>query len=154
MAMELGFRFHPTHMEIVHYLRCKRNDPTFSCVAMGDLDVYQFEPWYLPREAKFSRPGDETWWFFNRPKKGRGKSGASRTTPTGYWKASGRNLAIHNNMLPATPVVALRKSLVFYHGRIGGKQQTGKKTGWVMHEYSLCDNHDALTVIIVAFNCS
>lgn len=134
---------------VVYYLIYKRTDSTFSYAAMGNLDVYKFEPWYLPGEAKFSRPGYETWRFFNRSKKGRGKSDASCTTLTVYWKASGRNLEIHDSMLPATPVVRLRKRLVFCLGRIGGRQTSGTKTGWVMHEYSLCNSPDALTVIII-----
>ena len=63
MDMERGFRFHPTNMEIDYYLR-------------QVFDAYKFEPWYLPSDTKFSGPSDDTWWFFNRPKKGRGKSGA------------------------------------------------------------------------------
>ena len=52
--MGLGFLLHPTNMEVVYYLKCKKNNPTFTCAFMGDMDVYKFEPWYLPAQAKFS----------------------------------------------------------------------------------------------------
>lgn len=49
-----GFRFHPTDEEIiVHYLKKKVMDNTFSSVAIGEVDLNRCEPWDLPSKFPF-----------------------------------------------------------------------------------------------------
>lgn len=44
-----GFRFHPTDEELIsHYLFEKVMDSSFSCRAIGDVDLNKSEPWDLP----------------------------------------------------------------------------------------------------------
>lgn len=44
-----GFRFHPTDEELIsHYLFHKVMDCSFSCRAIGDVDLNKSEPWDLP----------------------------------------------------------------------------------------------------------
>lgn len=55
MQLPPGFRFHPTDEELItHYLSNKVIDPTFSAIAIGEVDMNKIEPWDLPCEL-FSR---------------------------------------------------------------------------------------------------
>ncbi|RLM64253.1 NAC domain-containing protein 92-like [Panicum miliaceum] len=125
---EPGFRFHPTDHEIIgDYLPRKTADATFSCTAMGDIDLDKLEPWDLIGKAKLTKPGDVEWWFFTM----RDQKRASRVTPKGYWKATGTDHQIVVN----GKLAGVRKSLVFYLGRT----PKGHKTNWIMHEYRLAN---------------
>lgn len=49
-----GFRFHPTDEELIsQYLYKKVVDTTFSCIAIGDVDLNKSEPWELPCKFLF-----------------------------------------------------------------------------------------------------
>lgn len=44
-----GFRFHPTDEELIsHYLHKKVIYISFSCKAIGEVDLNKSEPWDLP----------------------------------------------------------------------------------------------------------
>ncbi|TYH87364.1 hypothetical protein ES332_D01G111900v1 [Gossypium tomentosum] len=57
----------------------------------------------------------------------------NRATISGFWKATGRDRAVH---LSNSKRVGMRKTLVFYTGRALHVQ----KTDWIMHEYRLDDD--------------
>ncbi|KAF6149990.1 hypothetical protein GIB67_029355 [Kingdonia uniflora] len=101
-----GFRFHPTDEELItYYLAQKISDASFTCRAIGDVDLNKCEPWDLP--------GVRT----------------NRATNSGYWKTTGKDKEIFNTV--TSELVGMKKTLVFYRGRA----PRGEKTNWVMHEY-------------------
>lgn len=87
--------------------------------------------------------------FFYTTRKRKYKNGKrpSRTANIGYWKATGADT-------PITEIdgsTGFKKSLVFYLGQ----QKQGKKTDWMMHEYTL-KKEEVCTIIyfllIYSFN--
>ncbi|ONK67995.1 uncharacterized protein A4U43_C05F6100 [Asparagus officinalis] len=124
-----GFRFHPTDEEIItHYLSPKFLNPSFSSVAIGDVDLNKSEPWDLPSKAKM---GEKEWYFFwQRDRKYPTGTRTNRATEAGYWKATGKDKEIFKGR---GVLVGMKKTLVFYRGRA----PRGEKSNWVMHEYRL-----------------
>ncbi|KAF3437636.1 hypothetical protein FNV43_RR20392 [Rhamnella rubrinervis] len=123
-----GFRFHPTDEELIsQYLYKKVVDTTFSCRAIGEVDLNKSEPWDLPWKAKM---GEKEWYFFCvRDRKYPTGLRTNRATEAGYWKATGKDKEIYRGK----SLVGMKKTLVFYRGRA----PKGEKTNWVMHEYRL-----------------
>ncbi|MQL92547.1 hypothetical protein Taro_025185 [Colocasia esculenta] len=77
---------------------------------------------------------DECYFYTMRTKKYPNGSRPSRSTPSGYWKATGRDAdVVHGGV-----VVGMRKSLVFYFGR----SPAGQKTNWLMHEFRINEKLD------------
>ncbi|XP_010502913.1 PREDICTED: NAC domain-containing protein 59 [Camelina sativa] len=130
-----GFRFQPTDEELItYYLRPKVLDTFFSAIAIGEVDLNKVEPWDLPWKAKI---GEKEWYFFcvNDRKYPTGLR-TNRATKAGYWKATGKDKEIFKGK----SLVGMKKTLVFYKGRA----PKGVKTNWVMHEYRLEGEHDAM----------
>ncbi|KAM1340390.1 hypothetical protein ACFX2H_038793 [Malus domestica] len=123
-----GFRFHPTDEELIsHYLHKKVIDTSFSCKAIGEVDLNKSEPWELPWKAKM---GEKKWYFFCvRDRKYPTGLRTNRATEAGYWKATGKDKEIYRGK----SLVGMKKTLVFYKGRA----PKGEKSNWVMHEYRL-----------------
>ncbi|KAK3141283.1 hypothetical protein QOZ80_4BG0331840 [Eleusine coracana subsp. coracana] len=128
LKLELGFRFHPNDEEVFTYVSRKMEDENYSCVAIGDIDFYRFEPSELPAKAKFSTRGDSNYWFFVRRAETNSKTGTSRVTPRGYWKSSGNDRSVAD--CSKSPI-GKKKTLVYYSGR----NPKGTKSDWIMHEY-------------------
>lgn len=74
--------------------------------------------------------GDKEQWFFFVPRTEREVRGGrpSRTTCSGYWKATGSPSHVFS---AENKVIGLKKSMVFYRG----KAPNGTKTKWKMNEY-------------------
>ncbi|KAK6138204.1 hypothetical protein DH2020_028038 [Rehmannia glutinosa] len=74
--------------------------------------------------------GDPEQWFFFVPRQEREVHGGkpSRTTTTGYWKATGSPSDVYSS---DGKVIGVKKCMVFYNG----KAPTGAKTKWKMNEY-------------------
>ncbi|ESQ34521.1 hypothetical protein EUTSA_v10007369mg [Eutrema salsugineum] len=123
-----GFRFHPTDEElVVYYLKRKIRRKKMRVDAIGETDVYKFDPEELPEKALY-KTRDRQWFFFSlRDRKHGGRS--SRATGRGYWKATGKDRVIKCSSRP----VGEKKTLVFHRGRA----PNGERTNWVMHEYTL-----------------
>ncbi|KZV34250.1 hypothetical protein F511_21735 [Dorcoceras hygrometricum] len=128
MELPPGFRFHPTDEELItHYLSKKVLDSSFSCIAIGDVDMNKIEPWDLPWRANL---GEKEWYFFCvRDKKYPTGLRTNRATLAGYWKATGKDKEIFRGKT----LVGMKKTLVFYKGRA----PRGEKSNWVTHEYRL-----------------
>ncbi|OMO83461.1 No apical meristem (NAM) protein [Corchorus olitorius] len=128
-----GFRFHPTDEELVEYYLKetalgKGNITLHSHInIIGFLNIYNHPPWDLPAMAMI---GEREWYFFVARDKRNGKP--NRTTDKGYWKATGSDRHIRCLHQPKS-LVGLRKTLVFYTG----KAPKGRRTDWVMNEYTL-----------------
>ncbi|CAH2033646.1 unnamed protein product, partial [Thlaspi arvense] len=127
-ALAPGFRFHPTDEElVVYYLKRKIRRKKLRVDAIGETDVYKFDPEELPGKALY-KTRDRQWFFFSpRDRKHGGRS--SRATEGGYWKATGKDRVIKCN----SRSVGEKKTLVFHRGRA----PNGERTNWVMHEYTL-----------------
>lgn len=93
------------------------------------------------------------WHFFTRTeKKYINGSKINRATINGFWKATGRDRAVHHK----SQIVGLKKTLVYHAGRA----PAGKRTDWLMHEYRLSEQEldkagvqqVDLNLIIIQFN--
>ncbi|KAG8387476.1 hypothetical protein BUALT_Bualt02G0025200 [Buddleja alternifolia] len=130
--MPPGIRFYPTEEELVSFylhnkLQHKNNDINR---VIPLLDVYKHEPWQLPKHCGELCHGDSEQWFFFMPRQEREVRGGrpSRTTASGYWKATGSPGYVYSS---DGKVIGVKKSMVFYQG----KAPTGRKTKWKMNEY-------------------
>ncbi|KAG7599058.1 NAC domain superfamily [Arabidopsis suecica] len=123
-----GFRFHPTDEElVVYYLKRKIRRKKLRVDAIGETDVYKFDPEELPEKALY-KTRDRQWFFFSLRDRKHG-SRSSRATDRGYWKATGKDRIIKCD----SRNVGEKKTLVFHRGRA----PNGERTNWVMHEYTL-----------------
>ncbi|XP_022979110.1 NAC domain-containing protein 82-like [Cucurbita maxima] len=139
ISLAPGFRFYPTHVELVmYYLKKKVMRQKFLKGVISELDVYKYEPWDLPDKACL-KSRDLKWYFFC-PRKRKCASGArvSRTTQFGYWKSTGKDRHVaHNNKN-----VGRIKTLTYF----SGKSSKGDPTDWVMHEYRLEEKYQSKNV--------
>nr|GMC52024.1 NAC domain-containing protein 78-like [Ipomoea batatas] len=127
-----GFKFHPTDEElVVYFLRRKVLRRPFPFEAIAEVDIYNFEPWELQGFCAVDSREAE-WHFFTRTeKKYINGSKINRATINGFWKATGRDRAVHHK----SQIVGLKKTLVYHAGRA----PAGKRTDWLMHEYRLSE---------------
>ncbi|XP_031120515.1 NAC domain containing protein 50-like [Ipomoea triloba] len=125
-----GFKFHPTDEElVVYFLRRKVLRRPFPFEAIAEVDIYNFEPWELQGFCAVNSREAE-WHFFTRTeKKYINGSKINRATINGFWKATGRDRAVHHK----SQIVGLKKTLVYHAGRA----PAGRRTDWLMHEYRL-----------------
>ncbi|GMJ05407.1 NAC domain containing protein 1, Arabidopsis NAC domain containing protein 21 [Hibiscus trionum] len=122
-----GFRFHPRDEELVCDYLMKKVASTDALQLMIEVDLNKCEPWDIPQTAAV---GGKEWYFYSkRDKKYATGLRTNRATCSGYWKATGKDRAIHRK----GKLVGMRKTLVFYQGRA----PKGTKTDWVMHEFRL-----------------
>lgn len=131
LSLPPGFRFYPTDEELLMQYLCRKvAGHHFALQIIGDIDLYKFDPWDLPKKAIF---GEKEWYFFSpRDRKYPNGSRPNRVAGSGYWKATGTDKIIMNQGRK----VGIKKALVFYIG----KAPKGTKTNWIMHEYRLADS--------------
>ncbi|XP_057457346.1 NAC domain-containing protein 21/22-like isoform X2 [Lotus japonicus] len=123
-----GFRFHPRDEELVCDYLMKKVTHSDSLL-MIDVDLNKCEPWDIPACV-----GGKEWYFYTqRDRKYATGLRTNRATSSGYWKATGKDRAIHRR----GTLVGMRKTLVFYQGRA----PKGRKTEWVMHEFRIEGPH-------------
>ncbi|KAG9448059.1 hypothetical protein H6P81_014187 [Aristolochia fimbriata] len=131
-----GFRFHPTDEELLYYyLRKKVAYEAIDLDVIRDVDLNKLEPWDLKDKCRIGSGPQNEWYFFShKDKKYPTGTRTNRATTAGFWKATGRDKAIH---LSNSKRIGMRKTLVFYTGRA----PHGQKTDWIMHEYRLDDDN-------------
>eukprot|EP00253_Pinus_taeda_P020945 PITA_20945 len=132
-----GFRFFPTEEELLGFYLKKRIQAGYPLIVdkiIPTLDLYQYEPWQLPGLA---HDFGEHQCFFFVPRYLKKCSRSNRMTTLGYWKASGSDRAIRNELLQC---IGMKKILVFYEGKAAG----GRKTDWIMNEYRMPDLSSAV----------
>ncbi|KAL5763721.1 hypothetical protein ACOSQ2_016315 [Xanthoceras sorbifolium] len=127
-----GFRFYPTEEELVSFYlhnMLEGNRPELHRV-IPIIQFYEIEPWDLPKVSGEPCRHDPEQWFFFTPRQGREMHGGrpSRTTASGYWKATGSPSYVYSS---DNRVIGVKKTMVFYKG----KAPTGRKTKWKMNEY-------------------
>ncbi|KAM7273209.1 hypothetical protein ACFE04_027873 [Oxalis oulophora] len=128
-----GFRFYPTEQELIcFYLNNKLEGKILDQIhqVIPVVDIYDRKPNELPNLCGELCKGDTEQWFFFTPRQEREVRGGrpSRTTETGYWKATGSPNHVYSS---DNKVVGLKKTMVFHEG----KAPFGKKTTWKMNEY-------------------
>eukprot|EP00253_Pinus_taeda_P026847 PITA_26847 len=127
-----GFRFYPTEEELVGFYlknRVQGGHQLNFDIIIPTLDMYQYDPWELPGLA--NDVGERQWFFFV-PRESKKCARPTRLTVSGYWKATGSDRAIRNELLQC---IGLKKTLVFYKG----KAPLGKRSEWIMNEYRMPD---------------
>lgn len=131
-----GFRFHPTDEELLYYyLRKKVSYEAIDLDVIREVDLNKLEPWDLKEKCRIGSGPQNEWYFFShKDKKYPTGTRTNRATSAGFWKATGRDKAIH---LSNARRIGMRKTLVFYTGRA----PHGQKTDWIMHEYRLDDDN-------------
>ncbi|KAG8073279.1 hypothetical protein GUJ93_ZPchr0006g44948 [Zizania palustris] len=133
-----GFRFHPTDEELVgYYLRKKVASQKIDLDVIRDIDLYRIEPWDLQEHCGIGQHEEQSEWYFFSYKDRKYPTGTrtNRATMAGFWKATGRDKAVHDK----SRLIGMRKTLVFYKGRA----PNGQKTDWIMHEYRLETDENA-----------
>ncbi|CAN6321649.1 unnamed protein product [Urochloa humidicola] len=132
-----GFRFHPTDEELVgYYLRKKVASQKIDLDVIRDIDLYRIEPWDLQEHCGIGYEEQNEWYFFSyKDRKYPTGTRTNRATMAGFWKATGRDKAVHEK----SRLIGMRKTLVFYKGRA----PNGQKTDWIMHEYRLETDENA-----------
>ncbi|KAF8780459.1 hypothetical protein HU200_001583 [Digitaria exilis] len=132
-----GFRFHPTDDELVgYYLRKKVASQKIDLDVIRDIDLYRIEPWDLQEHCGIGYEEQNEWYFFSyKDRKYPTGTRTNRATMAGFWKATGRDKAVHDK----SRLIGMRKTLVFYKGRA----PNGQKTDWIMHEYRLETDENA-----------
>eukprot|EP00253_Pinus_taeda_P020064 PITA_20064 len=127
-----GFRFYPTEEELLDFYLKKRvqgGDPLQFHIIIPTLDLYQYDPWQLPRLAHV---GDRQSFFFVSRVHGKSCGRHNRLTVSGFWKSTGSDRTVRNELLHC---IGIKKTLVFYKG----KAPLGQRTEWIMNEYRLPD---------------
>ncbi|XP_012066669.1 protein SOMBRERO isoform X2 [Jatropha curcas] len=138
LSVPPGFRFHPTDEELVYYyLKKKVSYEAIDLDVIKEVDLNKLEPWDLKDKCRIGSGPQNEWYFFShKDKKYPTGTRTNRATTAGFWKATGRDKAIH---LSNTKRIGMRKTLVFYTGRA----PHGQKTDWIMHEYRLDDDQSS-----------
>ncbi|CAM0950049.1 unnamed protein product [Alopecurus aequalis] len=147
LAVTPGFRFYPTEDELLgFYLRHHLAGTTGPHVhrVIPVVDVYSHHPSHLPTMAGEANVRDAEQWFFFCPRAERETRGGrpARTTPSGYWKATGSPSCVFSSSSPgataSSKVIGVKRTMVFYQGR----PRAGSKTTWKMNEYKAVTNDD------------
>lgn len=74
-------------------------------------------------------------WYFLSPKeyKSPKKSLTKRTTPSGFWKSTGKDRKVKEEKRRDGIVIGIKKTLVYHEG----KSSNAVPTPWIMHEYHI-----------------
>ncbi|KAM3255735.1 hypothetical protein ACQJBY_048739 [Aegilops geniculata] len=145
-----GFRFYPTEDELLgFYLRHRLAGTTRPHVdrVIPVVDVYSHHPSHLRSMAGEASVQDAEQWFFFCPRAERELRGGrpARTTPSGYWKATGSPSCVFSSSSAAaagnSKVIGVKRTMVFYQVRA----PTGAKTTWKMNEYKAVAADDDTT---------
>jgi hypothetical protein len=139
-----GFRFYPTEEELLTFYLRHRLAGARPVVEhlIPVVDVYGYHPSELQALAGAANVSDTEQWFFFCQRAERELHGGrpARTTPSGYWKATGSPSYVYSSSPTANNrVIGEKRTMVFYQGRA----PTGNKTRWKMNEYKAVVADDA-----------
>lgn len=126
MKFPVGFRFDPTDHELVDYYLTRKvcNQPLPNLLL--EFDVFQTEPWKLPRDNRTSSKHMRYYFFDIRNR--RFENMDARRAGNGEWRIYERNekFSLSNNQL-------IGRKNTFVYWRIQGNQAL--MTQWRMHEF-------------------
>ncbi|KAK9079082.1 hypothetical protein SSX86_000752 [Deinandra increscens subsp. villosa] len=129
-----GFKFHPSDEELIaHFLFNKVKLHSVPASVIGEINLYDFDPWDLPNKALFGR--DE--WFFFTPRNMKYPKGSrtNRSAGSGFWKAAGKDKPIFASSGSGLVRIGVKKALAFFIGR----PANSIKTNWIMCEFRLAE---------------
>lgn len=139
-----GCRFYPSEEQLICYYLTNKNTSAalassdhniFGFNAIGELDLYGYEPFNLPDSAcfGFGSGGRRRHWYCYTARvlkeKGRRKSGV------GFWKRKGRVKDVVAGKDKVT--LGRRTTFAFY---LCNSSKSAVRTDWVMFEYALVDH--------------
>ncbi|KAL0363084.1 UNVERIFIED_CONTAM: protein SOMBRERO [Sesamum calycinum] len=134
LSVPPGFRFHPTDEELLYYYLRKKVSYEPSIWMSSEKSISTNLSLGTSKKCRIGSGPQNEWYFFShKDKKYPTGTRTNRATAAGFWKATGRDKAIH---LTNSKRIGMRKTLVFYTGRA----PHGQKTDWIMHEYRLDDD--------------
>ncbi|KAG2330962.1 hypothetical protein Bca52824_002142 [Brassica carinata] len=134
-ASKVGFRFCPTDEELINYfLKNKiQGKPWLVDDTIREVSICSYEPASLPALSMI-KSKDPIWYFlspkeYTSPK----KSLTKRTTPSGFWKSTGKDRKVKEEKRRNGVVIGVKKTLVYHEG----KSSNAVPTPWIMHEYHI-----------------
>ncbi|KAJ0265149.1 NAC domain-containing protein [Hirschfeldia incana] len=134
-TIKVGFRFCPTDEELINYfLKNKiQGKPWLVDDTIREVSICSCEPASLPALSMI-KSKDHVWYFLS-PKeyKSPKKSQTKRTTPSGFWKSTGKDRKVRGDKRRNGVVIGNKKTLVYHEG----KSSNAVPTPWVMHEYHI-----------------
>lgn len=150
-----GCRFHPSEEQLIRYYLTGKNTTgalsssdhnVFGFNAIGELDLYGYEPFNLPDTAcfGFGHGGRRRHWYCYTARvlkeKGRRKAGG------GFWKRTGR---VRDVVVGKDKVTLGRRTTFAFY--LGNSSKSAVRTDWVMFEYALVDHLKASFVLCRVF---
>ncbi|KAL0353353.1 UNVERIFIED_CONTAM: protein SOMBRERO [Sesamum angustifolium] len=108
-----NWHFEPLYEELLYYyLRKKVSYEPIDLDVIREVDLNKLEPWDLKEKCRIGSGPQNEWYFFShKDKKYPTGTRTNRATAAGFWKATGRDKAIH---LTNSKRIGMRKTLVFY----------------------------------------
>ncbi|XP_056166210.1 NAC domain-containing protein 2-like [Syzygium oleosum] len=136
LEFPFGYIFAPTDQELIlHYLKPKvMGDPIPLSDLFADVDLYKFDPRKLIENREgVGKDGDEWYFFTPRDRKYPNGSRPNRCTPSGVWKATGKDSIV----LMENRTIGYKRLLAFSPSFRGTSQRRSDGTALNMHEYRL-----------------
>ncbi|CDY59815.1 BnaA09g51630D [Brassica napus] len=131
----VGFRFCPTDEELINYFLKNKilGKPWLVDDKIREVSICSYEPASLPALSMIK--SKDLVWYFLSPKeyKSPKKSLTKRTTPSGFWKSTGKDRKIKEDKRRDGVVIGIKKTLVYHEG----KSSNAVPTPWIMHEYHI-----------------
>ncbi|KAF8053330.1 hypothetical protein N665_1430s0007 [Sinapis alba] len=136
MATSLvGFRFCPTDEELInYYLKNKIQGKSWLVDDnIREVSICGYEPASLPALSMI-KSKDPVWYFispkeYTSPK----KNVTKRTTPSGFWKVTGKDRKVKEDKRRNSVVIGIKKTVVYHEGN----SSNAVRTPWTMHEYHI-----------------
>ncbi|KAF8395823.1 hypothetical protein HHK36_019777 [Tetracentron sinense] len=129
-----GYRFCPKDSELIlDYLKEKVMNRPLPPNRIKEVNLKDYSPQDLI-EKYCKAYGEKEWYFFTpRDRKYLKGDRPDRAAGDGFWRATEAKKPVRSN---GGTLVGYKRSLVYYKG----KPPNGKKTNWLMNEYSVSDN--------------
>ncbi|KAF8395765.1 hypothetical protein HHK36_019716 [Tetracentron sinense] len=130
-----GYRFCPKDSELIlDYLKEKLMNRPLPPNRIKEVNLKDYSPQDLIEKYYCKAYGEKEWYFFTpRDRKYLKGDRPDRAAGDGFWRATEAKKPVRSN---GGTLVGYKRSLVYYKG----KPPNGKKTNWLMNEYSVSDN--------------